>query len=477
MLLSIIAQICGCFSNTQTCSFSANQHFLFQQTNITNIHSLVVRFALPYAIHGDAVASIRTGRSGSKSLDVYSWHGLLGRGGTLLVKHLMVSIFKCSVVAGTMDAIWKILLWSLHWMFLGLWPDRDWDDKIYGKNTAEGQLALSNLAGGFFAVPWTIKGDLKFFHEDLNMKKWDAASPCDDCDCHREEHGDDGMRHLNFGVRAPWKRTLLTPTQWIARNPNRHALFLKFLFLSHMNRAWDELHVMYLGVNQTLLGTVLWILVYKCLDGTPSDNLAIVWSLIKDAYTAEGYSTQFTALTLNSFTDPRSPSADYPRLKGRGMEVKCLLGPLLTTFKQLHRKESEDDRDTILIMRMMLDIQDTFDEYIDFNFLPPEQSARVLKLGDQYLETWAILSNRAAERSELLYQTLPKHHCFWHLCEKTKYDHPRLGNTCLDEDYVGRIKRVAGASANGCVTHKIPQKVMDKSIWGKSLIYTYPYDF
>ncbi len=63
------------------------------------------KHALPIAFHGNGVACIRTGRSGSKSLDVFSWHGLLFRKATLFMKHLIVSIFTSSVTEGTMDAI------------------------------------------------------------------------------------------------------------------------------------------------------------------------------------------------------------------------------------------------------------------------------------------------------------------------------------------------------------------------------------
>ena len=58
------------------------------------------KYALPFAFHGDGVACIRSGRSGSKSLDVFSWHGLLFRGPTLFMKHLICSVFASSITEG-----------------------------------------------------------------------------------------------------------------------------------------------------------------------------------------------------------------------------------------------------------------------------------------------------------------------------------------------------------------------------------------
>ena len=35
--------------------------------------------AIPISIHGDGVACIRTNRAGARTLDVYSWQGMLGQ--------------------------------------------------------------------------------------------------------------------------------------------------------------------------------------------------------------------------------------------------------------------------------------------------------------------------------------------------------------------------------------------------------------
>ena len=49
----------------------------------------------------------------------------------------------------------------------------------------------------------------------------------------------------------------------------------------------------------------------------------------------------------------------------------------------------------------------------------------------------------------MLWHVLPKHHCFWHLCYRCRFLHPRNGNCCSDEDYVGKIKNVVVLSAPG----------------------------
>ena len=46
-------------------------------------------------------------------------------------------------------------------------------------------------------------------------------------------------------------------------------------------------------------------------------------------YRGNAVPPQFTNLGFSSFTGPDQPKADYPRLKGRGAEIKNLVAPVL----------------------------------------------------------------------------------------------------------------------------------------------------
>ena len=377
-----------------------------------------------------------------------------------------------------MQAIWTVISWSFFWLYRGVWPNKDHNGVLYEPGSAEGQLAGGQLAGGYFGVPWTLKGDLKSFVECFNFRRWDSQYPCEYCRCHRLDGGPAGFEQLNFSLLARWKKSLLSVATWKAENPDKHLLFSDpWFWLSLMNCACDELHILYLGVYQTLLGTVLWLLVFRCLGGSAADNMQVVWGDIKDYYLKNGVTTQFSSLTLNSFMpDSSRPNTHYPRLKGKGMENKCLLKPLAYVYGKYCNKERQQDRDTVSMMNDMIELVDVFDEFADCNFIPQGDAKKVLGLCDRYLQRWAALHNNAVAAGDLLYHTLPKHHCFWHLCQRAQYEHPRLGNTCLDEDFVGRVKHICVASAPGVVLHNIPVKVCEKFTWGKSLMFQYQGD-
>lgn len=318
-------------------------------------------------------------------------------------------------------------------------------------------------------------------HCHTQAYQWCALFPCIVphkriwCVCIvRFDDGDPEFQVFNFSKEARWKSECFSSQQWRDMFPDKHLLFKPpWTFLSQMNCECDELHVLHLGLNQCLLGTALWLLVYRCLTGIPSANLLKVWDHMKAHYTQHNPPCQFSSLTLKSFVDPSRHRADYPRLRGRGMEVKYALNPILSAYKCFKRVGNAEDAATIVVLEIMSEIQAIFDEHSSGYFIPPDDAERVLGLADDLLEQYAILHNLSSGRGDLLFKVIPKNHVFWHLCFRCRFAHPRLGNTCLDEDYVRRIKKIVAMSASGLALHAIPNKVVDKFLWGKSLMYTY----
>jgi len=95
-----------------------------------------------------------------------------------------------------------------------------------------------------------------------------------------------------------------------------------------------------------------------------------LWQQISDYYSKFAVSTQFSNLTLGSFCNPAKPAADYPRLKGRGAEVKHLAKPLLAIWEKIRRPGNIEDGRIFLALRSLCQIHDVIDEYSKELFLP-----------------------------------------------------------------------------------------------------------
>ena len=113
-----------------------------------------------------------------------------------------------------------------------------------------------------------------------------------------------------------------------------HRLFAILSFLSCLNMEVDELHCIYLGTSKWFFGVVLWLLVYRILHGSPAENIRSVWNWILDAYKDLDIncSLHLQCLNLKSFTDPNNPDDHYPKMKGKGAQIKHFARPLLQVW-------------------------------------------------------------------------------------------------------------------------------------------------
>jgi hypothetical protein len=435
--------------------------------------------AVPIALHGDAVPVLAVGKAGTKSLDVFSWQSVLAQGTTLQVKNYVYSMFEQNKAKtethgkDTMTEIGVIVLWSLRALFEGTWPSQNHRGEAWPAGSAEAMLAAQPLAGGYFGVTWLVKGDLDYFAKTLKLRNYNANIPCDLCGC--DKNRDSAWWPTNVGPTSAWAANLLQPTAWRALYPEGLHWLFSLEYLSNLNIEPDELHIIYIGTSQYMLGSVLWMLVYSVLAGAPQDNMALVWERISQLYTAMRISCQYTSLGLSSFHDidtlhpNRLSNKHFPKLKGKGAELKGLAPVLLEVWRE-HASATDEHRLVAEVLRHQCDLQAIIDEHSTELFLPVAAAAALQKSVVDLLLKYTQLAHRADARGNLLWSLAPKFHWLWHFGERAKYLCPRRGACLIDEDYVGKIKVVGQACSSGTALHRIQLKIVDKIRWGKSLM-------
>jgi hypothetical protein len=227
------------------------------------------------------------GKHGTRSFEVHSWQSILGKGNNKILKHYIFGMFTASMANQTMPECWTILIWSFLALFSGVFPSRDHDGKEFSAGSSDYILGKdrSPLAGTdeddtFFCVIWSLKGDWDYFMKGLKLRGYNANKLCDFC-CADKGHGDPGMLPNNLGRAPTWKSTLLNSDAWRALyEGNLHALFVAFAFLSNANVDPDELHVLHIGTTMYFLGSVMWLVVYRLMPQTPSENMTKLWAFI-----------------------------------------------------------------------------------------------------------------------------------------------------------------------------------------------------
>jgi hypothetical protein len=248
-----------------------------------------------------------------------------------------------------------------------------------------------------------------------------------------------------------------------------HFIFEAFPFLSNQNVEPDELHVVHLGTSQCLLGSVLWLLVHRRLRGSPAENMAKVWGQVSRFYTEARIPTQYSTLHLSFFHDPKSPAGSYPRLKGKGAEVKGLV-PALRFCWSNYKSSSEEDQWVQECLDLQCSVQELVDSSAPLMFLAPGEARLLLALVERFLVLYSRLGRAADGRGDLLWAMVPKFHWLWHWAWRAQYLHPRRGACMTDEDFVGRLKEVAKACTHSTPLHRVPVSIVAKYRCGTAMM-------
>ena len=146
------------------------------------------------------------------------------------------------------------------------------------------------------------------------------------------------------------------------------------------------------------------------MTGTPASNMERLWGMICSKYSLLKTENQYGGLRLSNFIDPENPHKAYPKLKGRGGEVKDLVRPLLLVWRELMTKGNQEHRMIEAMFENHLDLQTILHQYRKEAFLPPAVAKQVQVGMDAFLMRYSILAKGADKRKELLWATVPKHH-------------------------------------------------------------------
>lgn len=239
---------------------------------------------IPIALHGDGVPVAGIGKSWSKSMDAYSWASLLTTGSVADCHFLIYAMFTKLAVRmpnrNFTEEFMKLLAWSLYWMFLGVWPKRDYNGNVYPPGSALAARGGQPLAGGFYCAVWCVRGDLDHMCKVYGFPMWNTATPCALCRANRTD-----IPWTDARPHAAWRSTVFTNETWRVAVPRRHVLF-ELPGAGILTYLPDVMHMLHLGVYQYFMGSVLELLVYYIMPDSPESNLSVVWDMIRNVYKA-----------------------------------------------------------------------------------------------------------------------------------------------------------------------------------------------
>ena len=374
---------------------------------------------------------------------------------------------SCLAAHDTNNFFWEILTWCLFWLWIGLWPNVDWNGNPW-TNPIDIDRQLKPLAGGptdfLFGCVWGLVHDLEFYFKELLLNHFNVK--LDPCFCCPATCGIGPMNVNDFrdGL-APWMLEIITKAQWATSPYNRHAIW-NIPGVTLLTATVDLMHCKHLGTDQYFYASVLVVLCYYLLPGTPEQNLEIVFRGIRDHYGNTPSTNRYTNLQLCMFCNAENHEISMPCLKGRAAEVKHIGAPLLHVFREhKHNRSAMVPPTQILQIEIALRSSARVDLIMEENRsvikLPREAYTEFRKVGFDFLVCFNALGHYYSEEHTpaiRLFNVTTKAHYLAHVILQGEFINPRLGWCYAGEHLMFHARRLM----QKCMAHNTPGKATVK---------------
>ena len=138
------------------------------------------------------------------------------------------------------------------------------------------------------------------------------------------------------------------------------------------------------------------------------------WVKIDEYYREHAVSVQYSSLSLSSFCNESAPGSHYPRLKGKGVELRDVLAPVAEAWPMLVPGDYEARGELLELMQRQLHCQDIIHDYRHEYLLPVAQVHALRGHLGTALLIYQRLAARADRDAELLFSQPTKLQWMWH---------------------------------------------------------------
>lgn len=207
------------------------------------------------------------------------------------------------------------------------------------------------------------------------------------------------------------------------------------------------MHCKYLGLDRVLYSSILYLLAFHVLTGSPDANMSWLWAEIQRHYKQFDIHGHFQYLNrISMFWRPKTKSLS---LRGKAAELRSLARPLLEVWAArmtpgiaLHRK-----------LHLLLKLNWKLEELLELNkFEVALGQADANAFRDAmtgFLLIQQELGQHFSEHEPKLFTYTEKSHYLQHLALQSRYINPRLVWCFSGEDMQRRVQRLTAACARG----------------------------
>ena len=392
--------------------------------------------AIPLACHGDEVPISGRGKCWCKLALVFSWYSLVA--GYMPTKKGLLWIWAsspthfCQGEHGTLNTFMRILAWSFNALYEGRWPHADHRGIKYAKGSKEWKRAGSWLAGGFYGIVVGLCGDLDYMAKFLQVPHWASSKPCGWC--RRSRTGANTWKDSR--ENAPWRATVHTVSSWRASPDRSTNPIFSAKNISGLTTLFDFMHVKYLGYQQFLLGSCLWLLCYEILGGSPLQNIRAVGQFVRSYQRKHHVNAMFPLSSFQKLSIFVRQSG-FPKLRGKGAHVRHVTKAIEALWKKKADLTNPNYRRIQLIFKLNRELEELLSDYSPdhgYYALPLHVATTVQNKYTQIAQLYQVLEEAYSGAEVPLFNVVAKLHYGHHILAESSNLHPHLSWCWRGED-------------------------------------------
>ena len=419
--------------------------------------------AIPCRLYGDGTPATGVGKAWSKCVDSIIFSScLVTTGCPWLICYIIAFIYELLMYKDeygnhlTEDAVWREIVWSLYWAYMGEWPDRGPNNDLYTDPLNCGR-AKTPLMGFLFIVIWVLQGDLDYMFKRLFLANYQGANPCSLCRCNSSDvpwtDHRDGL--------AQWQLQQWTAIAYAHAHPHRHRVLRHVPGVGIHSYVPDIMHSKHLGTDKSFVGSALRNLTHYILPHGPGRNLRDMWKSIKLEYKAQKTSTRFQYLTHNMI---QGASKKVPELSGKAAQIRSLVPVLIKVWSDYMDVNNDQHRDVLTGLMCSARIDTILDEHRGKPRLPPAARKEFREVCFEFAAAQAALVDYYHPTTPL-HNITTKTHYLMHIGMIASFLNPSQGACWMGEDMMRVSRRLLAASAHGSGPARTQQTGMERYCW------------
>ena len=198
--------------------------------------------------------------------------------------------------------------------------------------------------------------------------------------------------------------------------------------------------------------------------GSPEENIALVWERVRYHFDRLKIRDRYNRVHFGMFCKARSPNSNFPKLKGRAVEVKTLGAPLFATWTEMMSGEVTVHRQIRALLECSVRMEALLSEAKGENKFAEPAFKELMRCCDSFL----VLSSAAAHHYNALgikvFDIVPKHHLLWHVCWAAQWLNPRSSACWSGEDYMQHMRRLAQSCLKGTPSWMVSAKTTSRYV-------------